>query len=234
MYDNLSMGLLEMLQNMLVSTNILGNSLGIVAYILEALALYTIAKRRGIKKPWLAWIPVGNVWILGSLADQYRYVKKREVKNRRKWMLGLELATALTAVLAIVGVVWSVMDYVITGGFVVESLSDVIGTLISIAGMAVLWLLPALVLGIATMVLRWMCIYDVLRSCDPANHKVYFWVSLGVRFVGLNGLEAVFLMICMNRDEGMPPRRRETPAPGHVPPTEEPKAHQPEQNAPEF
>ena len=44
----------------------------IAVYVFTSLALYTIAKRRGINHPWLSWIPVANVWILGSIADQYR------------------------------------------------------------------------------------------------------------------------------------------------------------------
>ena len=37
----------------------------IAAYIMGSLGHYTIAQRRGIKHPWLAWIPFGNLWILG-------------------------------------------------------------------------------------------------------------------------------------------------------------------------
>ena len=44
--------------------------IGIGAYVLWSLGVYTIAKRRGIRKPWLSWIPVGNLWILGSISDQ--------------------------------------------------------------------------------------------------------------------------------------------------------------------
>ena len=32
--------------------------LSIAGYVLTALALYTIARRRGLRNPWLAWIPV--------------------------------------------------------------------------------------------------------------------------------------------------------------------------------
>ena len=48
--------------------------IGIATYVLSALGLYTIAKRRGLNHPWLAWIPVASAWIVGSLSDQYRYV----------------------------------------------------------------------------------------------------------------------------------------------------------------
>ena len=39
----------------------LGMVLSVACYVLEALSLYTIAQRRGIRKPWLAWIPVVNM-----------------------------------------------------------------------------------------------------------------------------------------------------------------------------
>ena len=48
------------------------SGLAIVSYVLLAWGLFTIAKRRGINKPWLAWIPVVNVWMLGCISDQYR------------------------------------------------------------------------------------------------------------------------------------------------------------------
>ena len=41
--------------------------LGITGYVLQALGMYRIAERRGIHRPWLAWIPVANSWVLGSI-----------------------------------------------------------------------------------------------------------------------------------------------------------------------
>ena len=46
----------------------------VAAYVLTSLSLYTIAARRQIANPWLSWIPVVRIWVLGSLSDQYRYV----------------------------------------------------------------------------------------------------------------------------------------------------------------
>ena len=64
--------------------NLLGNGISIAIYVLGALGLYTIAKRRQINHPWLAWVPIASGWIIGSLSDQYRYVKHGQVKNKRK------------------------------------------------------------------------------------------------------------------------------------------------------
>ena len=32
--------------------------LSILMYVLRAIGVYSIAKRRGIKRPWMAWVPV--------------------------------------------------------------------------------------------------------------------------------------------------------------------------------
>ena len=65
----------------------------VVCYVLEGKSLSAIARRRGIEKPWLAWVPVGSSWLLGSISDQYRYVTYGQVRSRRK------LLTWLTATL---------------------------------------------------------------------------------------------------------------------------------------
>ena len=102
----------EMLEAGSISLNFASNGLGLLVYILQALALYTIAKRREISKPWLAWIPLVNVWILGAISDQYQYVVNRQVRNKRKILLGLNIATTALAtiiIIAVVGVLLNVL-----------------------------------------------------------------------------------------------------------------------------
>ena len=67
-------------------------AVSVAVYVFQSLGMYTIAKRRGIRNPWLSWIPVGNMWILGSISDQYQYVVKGRVRKRRKLLLGLMIA----------------------------------------------------------------------------------------------------------------------------------------------
>ena len=52
-------------------------------YILTSIGLYVMAKNRGIKAPILAWIPVGNAWIIGSLADFFDGLEGKN-KNWKK------------------------------------------------------------------------------------------------------------------------------------------------------
>ena len=92
--------LAELLNSISISLGAGGNSflLGIAAYVLLAMGLYTIANRRAIHHPWMAWVPVLNVWILGSVADQYRYVTKGQVRNSRKALIVLEILKLLAAI----------------------------------------------------------------------------------------------------------------------------------------
>lgn len=227
-----------------------GNSLGIIAYVLEALALYTIAKRRGIKNPWMAWIPLVNVWILGSLSDQYRYVTKGEVKSKRKAMLVLNIVSVVLVIVMIVAMVsvfintidWSDVfyglendsgDYWSDNGYT-DAFEGVFGMFTGMAVVLLVTVLPLLGVTIASKVLRWMSIYDVFRSCDPKNTTVYFLVSLLVGIFALQGLESVFMLICMNKDCGMPPRKQEPQPQSYIPPVEEPFVDRPENNGPEF
>lgn len=185
--------------------------LGIVGYVLMALALYTLAQRRGIKNAWLSWIPVINCWIIGSLSDQYRYVVKGEVKNKRKTLLILNIVNAVICVaviiLAIVMAVVAVQS-AMGGGSEEELLSGVMGAVFGILGLC----LPLIGVSIATAVVRYMAMYDIYTSCTPKNNVIFLVLSILFSIT-----EPFFLFFTRNRDDGMPPRKQE---PVYDPPQE--------------
>lgn len=41
--------------------------LGVVSYFLSSISLMKLAQRDGIEEAWLAWIPIGNLYIIGKL-----------------------------------------------------------------------------------------------------------------------------------------------------------------------
>ena len=43
----------------------------IANYVLGALGLSAIARRRGLQKPWMAWVPFLDARLMGTIADQY-------------------------------------------------------------------------------------------------------------------------------------------------------------------
>lgn len=191
----------------------------VVVYVLQSLGMYTIAKRRGIRYPWLSWLPIGNTWILGSISDQYQYVAKGNIRSRRKVLLGLSIATyALTVVYYIYQMI-SMIGSIIFEQQPVEMWS---GFLLEIG-----FLLAVGTLGIISAVFTYMAYYDLFDSCNP-KHSVAFLV-LGI-FFGF--LLPFFVFACRKKDLGMPPRK--TAVQPVQPVQQEPEWQPPaEQTAPE-
>ena len=215
--------LLDLLSSGTWSLNLFSGSLGIVAYVLQALALYTIAKRRGLNKPWLAWVPLVNIWILGAISDQYQSVANGKIKKKRKILLGLSIAAIIVSVACLILFVVSLnnLDSLLPnmgppmsdGEVASPDIMTIIPAFITAGAIFLilffLCMIPALVLLILIAVFRWMAIYDVFKSCDPKNAQTYLLISLLLSFLAVSGLEAIFLFLCMNKDEGMIPKMAE-------------------------
>lgn len=167
----------------------------IAAYILSSLGLSSVAERRGIRNSWLAWIPFGNLWILGSVSDQYQYLVKGKIKNRRKRMLAMSI---LAVVLYMVIIFAAIISTMLTGGP---------SALVFIAAVGFI------VATISLAVLQYMCYYDFFRSCDKSNGALYLVLSI---FVSVAMPFLVFA--CRKKDEGMPPRKQPTPPAQPEPP----------------
>lgn len=176
-------------QIMAIALGVLGIILlvAIVFYVIESLSVYTIAKRRGIKNPGLAWVPVANCWVMGCISDQYKYVTKGKVQNRRKVLLGLQIASLA---LAIIG---SSLEYLLPG----------LSAVLVAAEYAV---------SIAAMVIWYMALYDLYTSCNPDSSVVFLVLSI---LLGVT--RPFFLLACRNKDKGMPPRKSAQPAPQPIP-----------------
>lgn len=180
-------------------------ALGITLYVFHALGLYTMAKRRELSHPWLAWIPFGSGWILGSLSDQYQYVVWGKVQNRRRVLLGLEIAvSACCVVVMCMGVrlaIWQ-GEYSRYGRFAHESAME--STLL----LFTLFLLATMVVAVVYGVFRYICLYNLYRSCNPANATAFLVLSIFI-----SATEPFLIFASRNQEYGMPPRR------GQVPPT---------------
>ena len=179
--------------------------ISLAVYVFTALGRYTLAQRRGLRNPWLAWIPVANVWILGSLSDQYRYVVRGQVRSKRKVLLTLNIISAVMGLVMTVVIVAAVVRWVFSfqaGASETEIVNAILGSVMGVLALCVPWAGVA----IASAVLSYMALYDIYTSCDPANNTVYLVLSILFGFT-----QAIFLFLCRNRDDGMPPRRDAQP-----------------------
>ena len=139
----------------------------LVCYVLQSYGLYTIANRRGIRNSWLAWVPVGNMWILGSISDQYQYVAKGKVKNRRKLLLGLNIGL----VVATVG--WFIA--ILASALMSESVANGVITFVLIMLLGYLAFLTMVVIATVYM---YLCCYDLYNSCNPSNGVLFLVLSI--------------------------------------------------------
>ena len=205
MYNEFIYILEEYLDSGVFLLNLITNSIsslwGIGMYVLTALGLYTMAKRRSISKPWLAWIPVVNCWIIGCISDQYRYVVKGQVKSKRKSLLILTIIqmalTTIFTVTLMVTIFFGVNTAMSITGYnrVMES---IMVPMVITLGL----LLPMIGVGIAKAVVYYMAMYDLYTSCAPENNVVFLVLSIIFRVT-----EPFFIFFNRNNDKGMPPRR---------------------------
>ena len=175
--------------------------IGIVAWVLHSLALFTIARRRGIPNPWLAWIPIGDFWILGVISDGYREKLRGEQKFKRYTFMKLHIALGVLFVL-LLGVIFFGLLF---GALSMEPTGNVLpGIVGEIAVLAVVAITIAMaVVAVWRTVLFYMALYDLFCSCDPDHSTLYLVLSL-VGTLVLPGCYCIFSMICKNKDLGMP------------------------------
>ena len=183
-------------------------------YVFQSLGAYTIAKRRGIRKPWLAWVPVGNLWIFGCISDQYQYVVKGKVKNKRKSLL---ILTVLLYVLTLAVMSWLVIFIIAVNNHPIEN--DIASGIFfgCVLGSVLIYFAIAGI-SIAVTVIMYIALYDLYRSCEPNNGILYLLLSI---FVSIT--MPIFIFVCRNKELGMPPRKQDPvafipPEPVEMPP----------------
>ena len=176
--------------------------LSIAGYVLAALALYAIAKRRGLKNPWLAWIPVADCWLLGSLSDQYRYVVKGEHRSKRKILLFFRVLITIMWV-SLMGLLVNLCFHSVGGVFWGAMSDERMFQILHQAMNLLVLCLPLIGISIAYAVFRYMALYDIYKSLDPENCVLFLVLSI---LFGIT--EPFFLFFSREKDGGMPPRKQ--------------------------
>ena len=164
---------------------------GLVLWIIRARSLNDIARRRGIRNAWLAWVPVGCAWVLDSLADQYQHLVCGRVTSRRKTLV-------LSAFVMFV--------------FYIASVTVVLMTIFAMIPERVLLFagMPLILLGgtvgIVTLVFHHICNYDLYRSCNPKDATAFLVLGIILVFC-----EPFFYLACRKKDLGMAVPQAEMP-----------------------
>jgi len=137
---------------------------GIICYVFISIALYHIDKRRALGAPGLAWIPVGNVYTMGKIADAARLRAGAKRSNLRIWLLVLAL---IDIALAVTGAVL-VPDMISQSYGLFET-----GTLV---GFVFANLMLSLV-STALVVLEYVALFSIYRSLNE-NYVLFLVLSI--------------------------------------------------------
>ena len=213
-------GLSEVIGTLITAalSNVLSFGVAIFAYVFGAISLYCIAQRRGIKNPWMAWVPVLNCWILGSISDQYRYVVKGQVRNRRTLLLVLKALQVLGCIAAVVMAVVAVVQLIMNGSTLETMSGSALGQFLFRVFLPMLVILiVTLIVAVLQIVFLAIAYYDLFASCEPENKVLYLVLGLLI-----NITLPIFLFICRKKDLGMPARKSDQPAPEEIPVMEAP------------
>lgn len=174
--------------------------IALAIYVFDSVSLYTMASRRGIRHAWLAWVPIGNSWILGSLSDQYRYLVKGKICRKRVILPALS-----GGVLLLIPVMFG-MAAVNTA--LVAAVDPYFTAATSLLG-AVSLVLAVIAVSIVLQVFNYIAFYDVYRSCDPGNAVLFLILTIVVPLC-----YPILLFCCRKKELGMPPRRPVLPEDG--------------------
>ena len=172
-------------------------------YVLRAWGTYKIAKRRVLRHAWLSWLPIGQDWMLGCVSDQYQYVVKGNIKNRRKVLTICSVAT-LVLCISIVGMYANILLQLLINVDMLDVWSTdelaqmFAGNFATIAALTGI----SYVVSIVYTIFVYIAVYDLYASCNPRRRVLYLIVSILLQI-----LIPLFIFVNSKKDLGMPPRK---------------------------
>ena len=163
------------------------------AYVMQAISLQTIARRRGIANPWLAWIPYATNWLFGAIVRDY---DKRNGINRRwdKILLIMSIAMAVFSTVTIVGMYAVLIAMALLSAVFLSSaeILSIILVVLAIVIYALCILLIVFASAFSTIVT--VCVFKLFESTVQDKALKYFLIYLLVPFAA-----PICLFMCRNK-----------------------------------
>ncbi len=152
--------------------------IGIAIYLLESISVYKMAKSAQIKNPWLAFIPVANDWVFGTLAEKYK--KKNGTKSARFGII-LPVLEGIVLIETIALTIFTVISVKEITGYAL----DAVNTSAEMAPEQFMSLIPVIILYFALMavaiayaVVFFIALWRVYYSFDKSNATLYIVLSI--------------------------------------------------------
>ncbi len=138
----------------------------LISYLFMAFGLYEISKNRGYNKPWLAFIPLANYYLLGAVADNINMSSNK----RTHFRIILTISTGATWVFnIIVRIATSIID----GFYNLEPVKA-----ISVGLLLILVSLIMLSISVTSLVFLFIALYKIYKDYSPDNAVLFIVLSI--------------------------------------------------------
>ena len=214
-----------------IAATLLNLALAVVSYVFAGISLYQIGKRRGLRNYGFAWVPIGNMWMINAIGDQYETIRTGKKKQLRWWALGLLSGFVVLYVVTAIVIFALIFRYAPLSGTELDAAQTI--SLLSSFLVVLVIMLVMMGLLIAGNVLTYISLYRLYRSTKPNCSVVFLVLSIVFNFT-----MPFFLFACRKYDapieyvrdpvspQTQPPVQQLTAAPQPAPeaqPTEETK-----------
>lgn len=156
----------------------------VARYVLMSIGLYKIAKRRNINNAFLAFIPVANSYLLGSVYDDINRTMNNTTKNATKLII-LDIATT------IVRIIFTPF------AFLSSLISNMSGFAMVFSVIASLIGAVSFVLSVIYYVFYYISVYGIFK--EYAHDKAVLYLVLSIIFYPLVSL---FVFLIRNNPSG--------------------------------
>ncbi len=148
-------------------------------YIMESIALHTLAKRRNLSSPWLAWIPIARNWTKGAIADDQDKMTIGKDRHFRLFLLiGLGLYFVFTS--SSIGHMFSVFP--VMEQLMEEDTFEVIGSLMSTFVSVYGGMYAASYVYILYLAMHTIVMYKIYESVTTKLPLLFLLLSLIIPF----------------------------------------------------
>lgn len=161
----------------------------IATYILQSLSLHTLARRRGIASPWLAWLPYGNYWIIGSLARDYD--KQNNIQRRwDKTLLTLSIVFSASYLIIYFAVIFGTLITMLN----MDAATMPEETAVAIVLVVFSAFIPIVIIATTLQIITYICFFKIFESTVPEKALKYFLLSLLLPLA-----QPICIFLCRNK-----------------------------------
>jgi len=140
----------------------------LVFYIFNAIALYSIAKRRRMNNAFLAFIPIANKYYLGKIADDISRTMNKKTNHAKRILIPMVIGVAIDVVGSFFAGLGTALISLYTGG----------ETGVAIIGLSIVISLFSGAALIVSAIFKYIALYSIFKEYSNSNAVLFIILSV--------------------------------------------------------